>query len=230
MSRKIFTVPLVVLLLASGFTAQAGEIIDRIVATVNRSVILQSDWDDAVRYEAFVGGRPLDHITGEDRKAALDRLIDQELLREQVHISNPVRAPEAEEVAKRIGEVRKQYSGAETEEGWLGALERYGLTETDLKDRVAAQIELMTLVEARLRASVTIDSNSIQRYYNQELLPQLHQSHAQDVPLSDVTPRIKELLTEQKVSQLLTAWLQNLRAGSEIHTVAPSSDSQGQAQ
>lgn len=78
------------LLVASGFPASAGDIIDRIVATVNRSIILQSDWEDAVRYEAFIGGRPLDHVTNEDRKAALDRLIDQELLREQVHLSDPV--------------------------------------------------------------------------------------------------------------------------------------------
>lgn len=88
----------------------------------------------------------------------------------------------------------------------------------------------MGLVEERLRASVTIDSGSIARYYSQELLPQFHQSHTQDVPLSEVAPQIKELLTEQKVSELLTAWLQNLRAGSEIHTLAPSSDSPGQAQ
>jgi peptidyl-prolyl cis-trans isomerase SurA len=230
MRRKNPIVLVIVLLGAAGFPARAGEIIDRVVATVNRNVILQSDWDDAVRYEAFIGGRPLDHVTNEDRKAALDRLIDQELLREQVHISNPVLSPEEEEVATRIEEIRKQYPGAETEQGWLATLGRYGLTESGLRDRVAAQIELMRLVEARLRASVTIDSNSIQRYYNQELLPQLHQSHAQDVPLSEVTPRIKELLTQQKVSELLTAWLQNLRAGSEIHSVAPSSDSQGQAQ
>jgi hypothetical protein len=77
---------------------------------------------------------------------------------------------------------------------------------------------------------VTIDSKSIESYYNQELLPQLRQSGAQDVPLAEVTPQIKELLTEQKVSRLLTAWLQNLRAGSEIHTEIPSQDSQGQAQ
>ena len=230
MSRKNSTVLAIALLMAAGFPARAGEIIDRIVATVNRSVILQSDWDDAVRYEAFIGGRPLDHITNEDRKAALDRLIDQELLREQVHLANPAVAAELEEVAKRIEEIRKQYPGAETEAGWLDKLGQYGLSEAGLKDRVAAQIELMGLVEARLRASVTIDSNSIQRYYNQELLPQLHQLHAQDVPLAEASPQIKELLTEQKVSELLTTWLQSLRAGSEIHTVVPSSDSPGQAQ
>ncbi len=64
--------------------------------------------------------------------------------------------------------------------------------------------------------SVTVDSKSIESYYNQELLPQLRQSGAQNVPLAEVTGKIKELLTQKKISQLLTAWLQNLRAGSQI--------------
>src|ERR1700745_58088 len=63
--------------------AYAGDVVDRIVATVNGHVILQSDWDDAVRFEAFMEGRPLGQVTDQDRGRALDRLIDQELLREQ---------------------------------------------------------------------------------------------------------------------------------------------------
>jgi hypothetical protein len=50
------------------------------------------------------------------------------------------------------------------------------------------------------------------------------------VPLQEVTSKIKELLTQQKVSQLLTAWLQNLRAGSAIHTEAALSGSRDQVQ
>lgn len=229
MIRLNFIAVIASLLMALSPPASAGEIIDRIVATANRDAILQSDWDDAVRYEAFIGGRPLEHVTNQDRKAALDRLIDQALLRGQIELAQapPVSQQELE---KRVAEIRAQYSGAETPEGWQTALQRYGLTEAGLKQRVSNQIELMQLVEARLRPSVNIDSKSIESYYNQELLPQLRQSGAQEVPLADVTTQIKELLTEQKVSQLLTAWLRNLRAGSEIHTEIPSLDSRGQAQ
>jgi len=39
--------------------AFAGEIVDRIVATVNGHIILQSEWEDALFYEAFVAGRSL---------------------------------------------------------------------------------------------------------------------------------------------------------------------------
>ena len=56
----------------------AGDILDRVVATVNGHVILQSDWEDAVRSEAFIAGRKLDQVTADDEKAALDRLIPSE--------------------------------------------------------------------------------------------------------------------------------------------------------
>jgi hypothetical protein len=106
-------------------------------------------------------------------------------------------------------------------------LARYGFTEEELRPRVVRQIELMRLVDSRLRPTVQIDSKSIESYYNQELLPQLRQSGGKEVPLAEVTPRIKELLTQQKMNQLLTAWLQSLRAGSEIRT--ETSDTGGQA-
>lgn len=208
--------------------ASANEIVDRIVATVNGHVILQSDWEDALCYEAFVAGRPLDQITNDDRKGALDRLIDQELLREQMASSDFQHAT-PEEIDARIAEVRNQYPQAGTNSAWQALLVRNGLTESDLKSRVAMELDVLRLVDARLRPSVQIDSNSIESYYNQELLPQLREKGAREVPLSEVTPKIRELLTQQKMNQLLTAWLQNLRASSEIRTQAPWSSSAAQA-
>jgi hypothetical protein len=136
----------------------------------------------------------------------------------------------AEEVAQRVGEIRKQYAEAETELGWRAILDRYRLNEDGLKSRVATEIDLMRLVDARLRPTVTVDSKSIESYYNQELLPQLRQSGAQNVPLAEVTSKIKELLTQKKISQLLITWLQSLRAGSQIRAEALTDGSAGRSQ
>ncbi len=78
----------------------------------------------------------------------------------------------------------------------------------------------MGLVDSRLRPGVNIDSKSIESYYQQELLPELRRSGAQNVPLAEVSGKIKELLTQKKITQLLTTWLRNLRAGSEIRADA----------
>jgi SurA N-terminal domain len=225
MNQKYSALACTLLLLAIALPARAGDVLDRIVATVNNHIILQSEWQDAVRYEAFVAGRSLDQLQPGDRKAALDRLIDQELLREQMRSSGFPHAS-SEEVEKRIQEIRKQYPGTETATGWQAALARYGLTENELKKRVALQVDLMGLVDARLRPNVVIDSKSIESYYNQELLPQLRQSGVQQVPLAEVTPKIKELLTQQKMNQMLVAWLQDLRSGSRIRTETAESEGQ----
>ena len=215
--------------LTLAWRASAAEVIDRIVATVNGHIILLSDWEDSLRYEAFSGGRPLDRITAEERKTALDRLIDQELLREQQPATDSPQAS-AEEVAQRVAEIRKQYAEAGTELGWRALLDKYRLSEETLKHHVAVELDLMRLVDARLRPSVSVDSKSIESYYNQELLPQLRQSGGQSVPLAEVTGRIKELLTQKKISQLLAAWLHNLRAGSEIRGEALTPASGGRSQ
>jgi hypothetical protein len=219
----------VLLFVTLGFSSARSEVIDRIVATVNGQVILLSDWEDSLRFEAFSSGRPLDRFTAEERKAVLDRLIDRELLREQLHAAD-IQHATAEEVAQRVGEIRKQYAEAETELGWRAILDRYRLNEDGLKSRVATEIDLMRLVDARLRPTVTVDSKSIESYYNQELLPQLRQSGAQNVPLAEVTSKIKELLTQKKISQLLITWLQSLRAGSQIRAEALTDGSAGRSQ
>lgn len=218
MNRRFLVFSNLTLLLALALVVRAGEVLDRIVATVNSQVILQSEWQEAIRYEAFVAGRDLDQVRTADRKAALDHLIDQELLGEQMRSSGFPHTSDRT-VEKQISDLHKQY-GAGDETGWQAALKRYGLSDAEVKRRIALELDLMGLVDARLRPNVIIDSKSIESYYNQELLPQLRQSGAEQVPLAQVTPKIKELLTQQKMNQLLVAWLLDLRSGSQIRTDA----------
>jgi len=192
-----------------------AEIIDRIVAKVNGHIILQSDWDDALRYEALLNGRPIDQFTEDDRRAVLDRLIDQELLDEQMKAATFQHASEAEASA-RIAEARKQYPQAVTAEGWQSVLSRFRLTEKDLLTHVEQQIDLMRLVDSHLRPEVQIDSKSIEAYYREKFVPQLKQSGGSEVPLADVSGKIRELLTQEKVNELLVSWLQTLRSESNV--------------
>lgn len=216
-----FSILLGCVLALAAVPAFSGTIVDRIVATVNGHIILQSDWEDAVRYEAFMNGRKMGQVTPQERKAALDRLIDQELLQEQINSSDAFHASDAD-VDKRFQEVRKQYDPSGDPAIWQRALTEYGLKESEVKSRIVVELNLMHLVDARLRPNVQVDEKSIESYYNQELLPQLRQSGNGNVPLATVTPKIKEILTQQKVNQLLVAWLNNLRSESEIRAGSSS--------
>jgi hypothetical protein len=226
MNRRTFSLFLIVLFSWVAGSARAGDVIDRIVATVNGHPILQSDWEEAIAYEAFIDGRSLDALTPADRKATLDRLIDQELLREQVQPFAASKENQAE-LDQRIQEIRKLYPGAETDEGWRNLLSRHGLNEKELEHRVAQQLDLFRFVDARLRPGIQIDPQSIEIYYQETLVPQVRKSGSQPAPLAEVTPEIKELLTQKKMNDLLTAWLQNLRAESQIRSATTFPTSPG---
>src|SRR5260370_17977713 len=89
------------LFMALALSSEGGQVIDRVVTNVNGHVVLQSDWEQEVAFEAFANARDPDSFTSAERNAALNRLIDRELLREQLRPSHPpplwqVAAPSAE--------------------------------------------------------------------------------------------------------------------------------------
>jgi hypothetical protein len=203
--------------------ALGGKIVDRVVTNVNGHVVLQSDWEQEIAFEAFSNGRDPDSFTSAERAAALDRLIDQELLREQVRPSQP--APAAE-VSARVAEVRKLHPDCATDEGWHAKLERYGLSESSLEKRLSDEIQLMKLVEDRLRPSIQIDQRSVESYYQNQLLPEMQKAGNRAKPLTEVFGRIRDLLAEKKMNELLTGWLASLRSGSHIATPESSGGDQ----
>jgi len=195
--------------------AAAGEVIDRIVATVNGHIILQSDLNDALRFEALLSARSVSQFDDDDRRTVLDRLIDQELLAEQMK-SALFRHASEDEASVQIAEARKLYPEAADVEGWQAVLARFEITEKALTTHVQQEIDLMRLVDAHLRPTVQIDSKSIEAYYRDKFVPQLKQSGADDVPLAEVSGKIRELLTQEKVSELMVTWLQSLRSESKV--------------
>jgi hypothetical protein len=192
-----------------------GEVVDRVVTTINGHVVLQSDWEQEIALEALSNGRDPDSFTSDERKAALNRLIDQELLREQVR---PTQPPPADQVAARVAEVRKLQLDCPTDESWHAKLQRYGLTQSALEKHFADQIQLMKSVEDRLRPSIQIDPRAVESYYHDQLLPEMKKAGNRTTPLSDVFGRIKDLLAEKKMNELLTGWLASLRSASHIPT------------
>jgi peptidyl-prolyl cis-trans isomerase SurA len=220
------TVVAVIAMLIAFLPAARAEVVDRIVATVNGHIILQSDWDEALSYEVLLNGRTLGQFTEDERRAVLDRLIDQELLGEQMKSAFFQHASETE-AAARIADARKQYPDGTTTEGWQAVLRRFRLTEKDVVAHVQQQIDLMRLVDAHLRPTVQIDNKTIEAYYREKFVPQLKQGS--EVALADVSGKIRELLTEEKVSELLVSWLQSLRSESKVSVPGvPNSVAEGE--
>ncbi len=206
------------LMLLSPIALWSGEVLDRIAANVNGNVILQSDLDDEVGYECFMSDRNQQDLTAEDRKDVLDRLVDQELLREQMRGSDfePVTAAQIE---KQLQDFKQDYSARHDGKSWNAGLSKYGVDESDVRSHIALELNQLRLVDALLRPSIQITEADIESYYREQVRPKFPAS--QPVSLQEAAPKIREILTQQQMNQLLSSWLETLRSQAQIH-VFPS--------
>jgi peptidyl-prolyl cis-trans isomerase SurA len=214
MKRALFITISMLILLAPLF---AGEVIDGVVATVNHQPILRSDWDDAVRFEAFMQQRKLDEVSERDRVLALQHLIDRQLLKAQMGDSTYMQ-PKEEELEQDIAKVRAQRPEGKEDAAWNRLLASYGFTEDDLKRHLRVQFQTMNFIEVRLRPNVHVAEEDVESYYREQLIPDLQRNGGSAVALTDVAPRIRELLTQQRMDEMLDVWLHNLRQQAEIHS------------
>jgi SurA N-terminal domain len=203
-----------------------GEVLDRIVASVNDHVILQSDWSLAISYQAFLQDRRVADFSQVERRAALDHLIDGELIKQQMS-SADLGVISAEEVKNKLQQIRREKVGDAPQTVWLARLAEFHLTEADLEAKVRDAMQEMRAVEARLRPGIQVDEQAVQVYYNQKFLPQLRQTGGREVPLEAVAHQIKELLVQERLNEFLVGWLRSLRNESKIHTPFDSESSGG---
>lgn len=206
---------LLAVLVAGCGLCPAEQAVDRIVATVNRHAILASQWEEALGFECLVNGRPLREFTPADQNQTLQRLIDQELIAQQMRASSWTPAP-AKEIGSRVRDLRNTLPAWQTDQGWRSALAACGLSEDDVEERVALQVNLLRYIDLRFRPEVRIDHRAIENYYREQLLPQLRRTGAPQPPLNQVAPMIEQLLVEQRMNELQSQWVLTLRSQAEI--------------
>lgn len=206
-------------LLMAGF-AQA-QVVDRMVAVVNKRVILESELDQTARVEFLLQGKPIDTLTPADRTAVLERLIDRALLDQQ--IVNPAMLDlTAEELAAKIKEVRSGVPGAGADERWKAVLTSYGLMQQDVEEQLAAQFRILRFVDLRFRGLVRVEKDAITAYYQDRFLPELRKRNGAEPKLAEVAGKIEQILAEQRIDDLLSNWLKTLRAQAHIERMLAS--------
>ena len=221
MKRLLHFVACVIFLLpATVVPTLAGEVIDGIVVTVNHKPIFRSDWDEAICYELFMQRKPVTQVTEADRVTALQRLIDRQLLKAQMSDAHYLQ-PSEEDLQNDVAKLRAQLPEGKDVQSWQKLLASYGLTEALLKEHLRAEVEVMNFVEVRLRPNVHVQPEEVAAYYHNQLLPDLERTGGKVISFEDVEPRIRELLTQQHMDELLDAWLHNLRQQARIWTSVP---------
>jgi hypothetical protein len=197
------------------------QVVDRMVAVVNRHVILESELDQATRMEFLLQGKPINALTYTDRTAVLERLIDRSLLDQQI-VNPAMLDPTPEELRAKVEEVRQGIQGASTDENWKTLLAGYGLAQQDVEEQLASQFRILRLIDLRFRGLVRVDKEAIAAYYQDRFLPEVRKRNASEPKLAEVSNKIEQILAEQRIDELLNNWLKTLRAQAHIERMLPA--------
>jgi len=209
----------VIALLLAGI-AQA-QVVDRMVAVVNRHVILESELDQATRVEFLMQGKPIERLTYADRTAVLERLIERSLLDQQI-VNPTMLDPTPEELKDKVEEVRQGIPGGSTNESWKTILVGYGLMQQDVEEQLASQFRILRFIDLRFRGLVRVDKEAIASYYQDRFLPEVRKRNASEPKLAEVSDKIEQILAEQRIDELLSNWLKTLRAQAHIERMLPA--------
>ena len=135
--RRLFGVVVTLMCVAASLHA---EVIDRMMATVNRQPILLSDVNAARLFQLVAvpdGGDPI--------ASTLDRLIERALILEEVERYQPPE-PAREEIDKRIEAIRQRFG---TPDAFRRALATVGLSEEQLRGSIRNDLRIATYTNER---------------------------------------------------------------------------------
>ena len=183
-----------------------GETLDRIAVTVGPDVIAESDMVRDLRVVAFLDRKPVDLSPAAKRQAA-ERLVDQLLILREA-VDSHVTLPSTE---AQLGLV-SQYA---SENGYQGALERYGISEADLGAHLLAGLRTLAFTNLRFRSDVVVTADDVLLYY--EKLKSQPGSALGPIPAFEAArDQIEKLLVDQRVIEALDLWLATARSTSHI--------------
>jgi len=151
---RISTCWLAALLAAS--VVSAGVVLDRMAVVVGKHVIKASDIERDLRLTDFLNSEPLS-LTVDAKHKSAERLIDQEIIRQEI-VMGGYRRPsedEAEALEKQLIHDRFHDSQAEL----TNALASYGLTEAQLRAQLLWQLTVLRFIDERFRATTQVSED-----------------------------------------------------------------------
>jgi peptidyl-prolyl cis-trans isomerase SurA len=202
--------PILFLTLASA--APGAEVIDRMAVIVGRHVIKTSDILRDLRVTEFLNREPLE-LGAEARKKSAERLIDQEIIRQEI-VTGGYRRPsdqDSEAFEKQLDKDRFHGSAAEMR----AALAKYGLTGQQLREQLLWQLTVLRFIDQRFRAGVLVTDDDVKNYYDQHQ-EELRRQNPQANSLEALQPKIRSTLEGERINEIFNQWLEHERKISRI--------------
>jgi len=202
MRSRFFWLALMALL--PGALARA-ELVDRIVAIIDREVVTLSEAEQAseiARARTGAAAAPLVSV--------VERLIESRLVEREVErfTGEPV---SAELVDGALQEARARFS---SETAFLEMLAGNGLSEEELRATLRRQIGVSQYLEQRFRPLTFVTEEQIEVYYRDELLTSVEGTRLPE--LSEVSESIRRILEERAFNARVEEWIDGLKGRARI--------------
>jgi len=174
-------------------------LVDRVVAAVNNDVITLSELRQTVAFNAAVSGKGNgSRLEMETLQGIINRrLLLQEAYRLKVaDVSEQDIAAEAVRLRERLG----------TESAFRDFLARTGMTEAQLEKLLGERLLVERFVEKKIGLFARVNRDDVQAYFRD------HPDEFRDKRFAEVQKQITARLSEQKVSQQLDQYVDELRS------------------
>lgn len=193
--------------LALWSAAAGAEIVDRIVAVVDRDAITLSEAERARKLRLLkAGGAPL------SLAETVERLVELRLVAREVE-RYPAQPVAPDEVAAAVESVRAAF---DSETRFRSALAEAEMTEAELASQLRAQLAVDHYLERRFRSLIQLSDEEIRSYYQEELRPALGEGRAPPPSLESVSPAIRRILEERQFNSQVAAWIDQLKARANV--------------
>jgi len=190
--------------------ARAQQVVDRIVARVEGDILLQSDLRELGAYQRFLGG-PV-----EPESKRLDELIDQWIIEHEAEAAQFAQ-PSGEDVLSAVQQTQKSMGG---EQEFQAMLKAQGLSLATLKRILSREIFFSRYLDYKFRHGAQVDSAAEEKYFNDEVAPQMAARGQPLPPIDSVREQIHELLVQKEITAHAEQWLAESRARLKIEVMA----------
>ncbi len=191
--------------------AASGDVLDRVVVSIGDTAITQSDVEREYLFERFLDGQwPAPPPDAAALAQARDRLTYQKLLDREGETARGDPAGLEDAAAEQLKELRARYND---DEKFREALQKLGMDEQQLRERLADQAQILRIIDQRLRPTASPAPADIENYYRQVFLPEYARQNKGPAPaLAAVESQIREILVQKSINERLTNWLHGLEA------------------
>jgi hypothetical protein len=200
--------------LALAASILAGDVVDRIAATVDTSTISLSETRIQAKVAALIDARP-PAIDAKALREAAERLVEQTILKREMAFTDFSPPPPSSGATLLADLKRSRFHSSEAE--YRAALAEYGVSEDDLLAQLLWQITVLRFIDFRFRPGIQVSPADIRDYYQRKFTADWREATANPLPpLGQVRERIEAILAQEQLDAAVERWLNQTRTQLKI--------------